>query len=169
MSISALEFRDRLPGRRLRQNHALEHATITILGTHLPELRISARSTSHGFTIFGDVDLGYLQCAVQEALSRLQAGEAQLAIHPNCGTNLVVGLLLIAMGTMLGLAANRARTRIASIAFSSLVGLAAARPIGEFLQKYVTTLPDLQGVHVTEIYRRKIFNFIAVEVCTIQE
>lgn len=169
MSISAQEFQDLLPGRRLRQNHALEHATITILGTYLPELRVSARSTSHGFTIFGDVDLGYLQRAVQEALSRLQAGEAQLAIHPNCGTNLVVGLSLIAMGTVLGLATNRVRTRIASIAFSSFAGIAAARPVGEFLQKYVTTLPNLHGVHVTEIYRRKIFNFIAVEVCTIQE
>jgi uncharacterized protein DUF6391 len=169
MSISAQDIQDLLPGRRVRQNHALEHATITILSTYLPDLRVSARSTAHGFTVFGDVDLGQLQRAVDEALSRLQAGEAQLAIHPNCGTNLVVGMSLLAAGTILGMAARRVRTRVVSVAFSSFAGIAAARPIGELLQKYVTTLPDLRGVRITEIYRRKIFNFIAVEVCTTQE
>lgn len=172
MSISAIstqDIQDLLPGRRLRQNHALEHATITILSAYRPDLHVSARSTSRGFTVFGNVDLGELQFAVDEALRRLQAGEVQLAIHPNCGTNLVVGMSLLTVGTMLGLTSRHVRTRIASVAFSSLASLAAARPLGELMQKYFTTLPDLRGVRVTEIYRRKIFNFTVVEVCTIQE
>src|SRR5260370_39939288 len=74
-------------GRRIRQNHALEHATITILSGMVPDLRVSARSSSSGFIILGDVDLGLLRRALDEALRRLQAGEAELAIHPNCGTN----------------------------------------------------------------------------------
>src|SRR5713101_4566874 len=82
---------DMLFGRRIRQNHALEHATITILSGYVPDLRVSARSSSRGFIIFGDVDLGQLRRSLDEALQRLQAGEAELAIHPNCGTNLVVG------------------------------------------------------------------------------
>ena len=45
----------------------------------------------------------------------------------------------------------------------------AARPLGELVQKYVTTLPDLEGVHVTDIFRRKILGFTVVEVLTIQE
>jgi len=45
----------------------------------------------------------------------------------------------------------------------------AARPLGELVQKYVTTLPDLEGVHVTEIFRRKLFGFTVVEVRTVQE
>ena len=73
---------DILFGRRIRQNHALEHATITILSRVVPDLRVSARSSSNGFMIFGDVDLGQLRRALDEALSRLQAGEAELAIHP---------------------------------------------------------------------------------------
>src|SRR5207245_10808680 len=93
---------DILFGRRIRQNYALEHATITILSGMVPNLRISARSSSRGFIIFGDVDLGQLRRALDEALRRLQAGEAQLAIHPNCGTNLVVGISLMTFGTLLG-------------------------------------------------------------------
>jgi hypothetical protein len=156
-------------GRRIRQNHALEHATITILSENVSDLRISARSSSRGFTIFGDVDLGQLRRALDEALRRLQAGEAQLAIHPNCGTNLVVGFTLVTVGTLLGMTSSRARTRIASTAVSSVAGLMAARPLGEFVQKYVTTLPDVEGVHVTEISRHKFLGFTYVKVRTVQE
>jgi hypothetical protein len=160
---------DILFGRRIRQNHALEHATITILSGYIPDLRVSARSNSRGFTIFGDVDLGLLRRALDEALQRLQAGEAELAIHPNCGTNLVVGVSLVAMGTLLGLTSSQTRTRIASTAFSSVAGIMAARPLGQLVQKHVTTLPDLQGVRVTKIFRRKILGFTTVEVRTVQE
>ncbi|MGH2509076.1 MAG: DUF6391 domain-containing protein, partial [Ktedonobacteraceae bacterium] len=96
--MSTQDIQARLPGRRVRQNHALEHATITIFSTLVPNLRVSARSTSRGFTVFGDVDLSQLRRALDEALHRLQAGEADLAIHPNCGTNLVVGTSFVAVG-----------------------------------------------------------------------
>ena len=160
---------DILFGRRIRQNHALEHATITILSGLVPELRVSARSNTNGFIIFGDVDLGKLRLALDEALRRLQAGEAELAIHPNCGTNLAVGVSLVTLGTLLGMASSHTRTRVASAAASSIAGLMAARPLGEYVQKYVTTLPDLQGVRVTDIARRKVFGFTIVEVRTVQE
>jgi predicted phage tail protein len=160
---------DFLFGRRIRQNHALEHATITILSGMVPDLRVSARSNSNGFVIFGDVDLGKLRMALDEALRRLQAGEAELAIHPNCGTNLAVGVSLITLGTMLGMASSHTRTRVASAAASSIAGLMAARPLGEYVQKHFTTLPDLQGVRVTNIARRKVFGFTIVEVQTVQE
>lgn len=164
-----MKTEDILFGRRIRQNHALEHATITILSNYIPDLRISARSSSHGFIIFGDVDLGQLRRALDEALRRLLAGEAELAIHPNCGTNLVVGVSLLTFGTLLGMTSSRARTRVATAALSSVAGMAAARPLGEFVQKHFTTLPDLQGVRVTDIFRRKILGFTVVEVRTVQE
>ncbi len=156
-------------GRRIRQNHALEHATITILSGMVPDLRVSARSSSSGFIILGDVDLGLLRRALDEALRRLQAGEAELAIHPNCGTNLVVGISLITVGTLLGMASSHTRTRIASTAVSSVAGLMAARPLGELVQKHFTTLPDLVGVRITDIFRRTILGFTVIEVRTVQE
>ncbi len=164
-----MNFDDIMFGRRIRQNHALEHATITILSGMVPDLSISARSSSNGFIIFGDVDLGLLRRALDEALRRLQAGEASLAIHPNCGTNLAVGVSLVTIGTMLGMASSRTSTRVTSAAVASLAGLMGARPLGEFVQKHFTTLPDLRGVRVTEIFRRKILGFTIVEVRTVQE
>jgi Domain of unknown function (DUF6391) len=164
-----MKLDDVLFGRRVRQNHALEHATITILSEMIPNLSINARSYSDGFIIFRDLDLGVLRRAVDEALRRLQAGEAQLAIHPNCGTNLAVGISLMTIGTLLGMASSSTRTRVASAAASSVAGWAAARPIGEFVQKHFTTLPDLKGVRVTEIFRRKMLGFTVIEVRTVQE
>ncbi|HYT34988.1 MAG TPA: DUF6391 domain-containing protein, partial [Ktedonobacteraceae bacterium] len=115
-----MNFDDIMFGRRIRQNHALEHATITILSGMVPDLSISACSSSNGFIIFGDVDLGLLRRALDEALRRLQAGEASLAIHPNCGTNLAVGVSLVTIGTMLGMASSRTSTRVTSAAVASL-------------------------------------------------
>src|SRR6266571_3822451 len=138
MNLGSLLF-----SRRVRQNHALEHATVTVLSGMIPNLSISARSSSQGFIIFGDLDLGVLRLALEEALQRLQAGEAYLAIHPNCGTNLAVGVSLMTLGTMLGMASGRIRTRVTSAAFATLTGLVAARPLGEYVQRHFTTLPDL--------------------------
>ncbi len=69
-----MKLDDMFFSRRIRQNHALEHATITILSGMIPNLSISARSSSDGFIVFGDVDLGLLRRAIDEALRRLQAG-----------------------------------------------------------------------------------------------
>ena len=160
---------DLLFGRRIRQNHSLEHATVTMLARALPRLAVSARSNTRGFTIFADLDVPLVERCCHEALARLRSGESHLAIHPNCGTNLAVGVSLVTLGTMLGFASNHPRTRVVAAAASSLTGLAAARPLGELVQKYVTTLPDLKGVRVTEIFRRKLFGFTVVEVRTVQE
>ena len=120
-------------GRRIRQNHALEHATITILSGMVPDLRVSARSSSNGFIVFGDVDLGMLRRALDEALRRLQAGETELAIHPNCGTNLAVGVSLVTLGTILGMVSGQTRTRVASAAASSVAGLLAGIVLVDWL------------------------------------
>ncbi len=164
-----MKVTDILMGRRVRQNHALEHATFTILAEWEPTFTGSARSFSDGFIVFADLDLDLLRRATNEALRRLQAGEAHLAIHPNCGTNLAVGISLVTFGTMLGMASNNTRTRVATAAASSLAGWAAARPLGEYVQKHFTTLPDLAGVRVTDIYRRRVLGVPFIQVHTVQE
>jgi Domain of unknown function (DUF6391) len=84
----------------VRRNHALEHATISILLTRLGPMRIVGRAVSDGFYIYGDVSADRLREFADEALSRLQRGEAHLAVSPLCGTNIAVagvlaGLVLV--------------------------------------------------------------------------
>ncbi len=161
-----MHIQDLLMGRRVRQNHALEHATFTIMAQMDPSFTGSARSFSDGFIVFSNVDLDLLRRASDEALHRLQAGEAELAIHPNCGTNLAVGITFVTVGTMLGMASNRSRTRVAAAAASSVAGWAAARPLGEYVQRHFTTLPDLRGVSIAEISRRSFMGIPYIQVRT---
>ncbi|HEY7347107.1 MAG TPA: DUF6391 domain-containing protein [Ktedonobacterales bacterium] len=155
-------------GRRIRQNHALEHATVTILTRKIANLRVSARSSPQGFVIFGTVDLDKVRGAAAEALERLQAGEAELAIHPNCGTNVAVGLSLTIVSWLLALTLMRPRTRLLSAAAGVLGAMVFARPFGAVVQRHVTTLPDLRGVRISDIRRRSYFGLSTVEVQTAQ-
>jgi hypothetical protein len=161
-----MKIDDILLGRRVRQNHAIEHATFTILSGMVPELSASARSSSDGFIIFGDVDLGLLRRAIDEAIQRLQAGESELAIHPNCGTNLAVGVSIVTIGTLLALATSNTRTRVATAAAASLAGWSSARPVGEYVQRHFTTLPEVQGARVTDIKRNQMFGMTFITVRT---
>jgi hypothetical protein len=156
-------------GRRIRQNHALEHATVTILATMIPNLRVSARSSGRGFVIFGDVDRGKVRAATQMALERLQAGEADLAIHPNCGTNLAVGMVLALMSGLLVWSLGRSRMRVIPALAGALLAGVLGRPLGRVVQRHVTTLPDLHGVRVSGVIRRKFLHFVVVAVETVQD
>jgi hypothetical protein len=157
---------DLLFGRRIRQNHALEHATVTLLTQEQPNLAVSARSNSRGFIIFADLDLQRVRDACEEGLRRLRAGEAELAIHPHCGTNLAVGTSVAMIGSLFALTAMRPRTRVASAVASSLAGIAAARPLGQVVQRHVTTLPDLEDVRIVAVQRRRVLGRQSVEVLT---
>lgn len=166
-----MESNNVLFSRRVRQNHALEHATVTILARDLPGLSVSARSNAHGFTIFAPLDTGRVRAAADEALRRLQAGESHLAIHPNCGTNLAVGTSLAMLGSLFALNSSAARTRarVASALASSLAGVAIARPLGRIVQRHVTTLPDLRGVCIVAVGSRRTLGRRVVEVRTAVE
>ncbi len=161
-----MEVGDLVFGRRIRQNHAIEHATVTILTSRVPELRLSARSSSRGFVIFADMDPGIVRRAADDALRRLQGGEAELAIHPNCGTNLAVGTSLAMLGSLFALTALRPRMRLASALASTAAGMAVARPLGQVVQRHVTTLPDVEDVFITSVARRRRFGLPTVEVHT---
>ena len=88
--------------RRTRQHHAIEHATIHLLTARFPGQRFSGLSDAFGFTIYADVDEMDLRRAVDDAILRMRAGEAGLAIHPNCGTNLATSALLATGAALIG-------------------------------------------------------------------
>ena len=83
---------------RVRQNHALEHATIAVLMESGIRPPLAGYSVANGFLIYGDVCTDEVTEAAQEALGRMQNGEEGLAISPYCGTNIVTGTVLSARG-----------------------------------------------------------------------
>ena len=153
-------------GQRTRQNHSLEHATVTLLTRHLPGLVVSARANAKGFIIFADLDPTAVLAASEEALERLRRGECGLAIHPNCGTNLAVGTSLMMLGSLFAFTAVRRRTRIAATLASSIASVAAARPLGKLMQRYVTTSLELSDLRISSVRQRRLLGRRVVEVLT---
>lgn len=139
--------------RRTRQHHAIEHATIHMLSARFPHRRFSGYSDPIGFTILGDVDEAELRRAVGDALLRLQAGEAKLAIHPNCGTNLATtGVLATAAVLTASTVARRGMLeRFVLGLVLVLPALVAAQPLGYHFQGY-TTLADVSDRWVADIH-----------------
>ncbi len=132
------------PVSRIRRNHGLEHATLHILSERYPKLSLAGHSNTGGFWLLGDVPTDAVETAVREALQRMRAGEHNLAVHPNCGTNFV------AAGTVAGLAGAMAMfgvgrrfrdklERLPLAATMATIGLIMAQPLGLLLQERITT------------------------------
>lgn len=144
-----------------RRNHALEHATIHILSRRYPHRTFVGRSDSRGFTIYGDVSTEQLWEAVEDALARLQRGDDQLAIHPNCGTNLVTAGLLGGTFSYLALASEREdswRARLERLPWAMLgtmLAILAAQPLGRAAQRHLTTEAEVGSLSVAAIHRRQ--------------
>lgn len=141
---------------RVRRNHALEHAAITIVTERHPDLFLRGRSNSRGFYIFGEISADELRWAVEHALRRLRAGEVALAIHPRCGTNLAVAGVLTGLSAALATQLRPRQNRFSYAILASLASLMVAPQIGETAQRHVTTLADLGNLRVDSIQRRNV-------------
>ena len=145
---------------RVRRNHGLEHATLHVLSGHHPGLPLAGHSDAGGYWILGELQTEEVANAAREALARLLAGEAKLAIHPNCGTNfaaagifagLAAGLAMFGVGRKLRDNFERLPT---AVMFATLA-LIFAQPLGLALQEHVTTSGKPGDLHVLEVQQRK--------------
>ena len=140
---------------RMRRNHALEHATIHVLAEKHRPLNVVGRSTFNGYYLYGDLTTEMVTEAAHEALARLKAGEHHLAIHPNCGTNLVTAGSLAGLATfaVLGSSKKRGLSLLPNALLAATAALVLAQPIGPRLQAHVTTLADLGDITIKDVRR----------------
>jgi hypothetical protein len=140
----------------VRQNHAIEHATVTLLSRRIPGVSLVGRSDLQGFILFGDVETHVIEEAATEAVARLQAGEANLAVHPNCGTNLVTAGVLSGLAATLAVSGrNRSwGDRIPASLLAATLALIVAVPAGRWVQENVTTSPHVEGLSVTGVVKQ---------------
>ncbi|BAU08147.1 hypothetical protein NIES592_02250 [Fischerella major NIES-592] len=139
----------------LRQVHALEHATVWMLSesksTHpsafisnnvqIDNKLLGGLSTEQGFYLYGEVNISDLRRAATLALHRLINGEWHLAIHPRCGTNASVAMLLTAgfavgMHILLPLGIIE---QLVGLGLAATTAAELAPDVGALAQRYITT------------------------------
>ncbi|MCY3779446.1 MAG: DUF6391 domain-containing protein [Chloroflexi bacterium] len=142
---------------KVRRNHGLEHATIHILNRQ--RYKLSGRSSATGFILLGEVPTAQVEGAVHEALQRMKAGEHKLALHPNCGTNLVTAGFLATTAAFLGFAGRGWRKsweRFPTM-MALLMGLILlSTPLGLSLQRHFTTEGDLGDMELVSVTRETV-------------
>ena len=157
--------------QRVRSNHALEHATLHVLKEKGINTRLGGISDFGGFWIYGDVATDSLFEASREALGRLANGEKDLAIHPNCGTNIAVGGLAggsLAWMSMMGTHGKFGKKlrRLPIAVLLGLIGYQIARPYGPKIQEQFTTNADVHGLEIIEVLQHTIADKIVHRVAT---
>ncbi len=151
MNIVSQVSQQLLLGSAVRQNHALEHATIVLLSKAYPDVRLAGISFAAGFFVFGDVPTEAVMPAAEQALRRLRGGEPEMAIHERCGTNLAVAGLLTGLSAMSVAKLRRPYNAFNNVVLASTAALVLARPLGLLVQKYFTTLTPNDSMRVTAV------------------
>jgi hypothetical protein len=146
---------------RTRRNHGLEHATLNLLSQFHPGKPFAGHSDGNGFWIIGDVSSEDLSLTIQEALKRLQSGQSELAIHKNCGTNLLVSGFAAGIAGAAGLLGVGTKPRdkierIPLITLFSIIALLVSRPLGPLLQRKLTVSADLSDFSILSVTQHSL-------------
>ena len=138
---------------RVPQNHAVEHATMHLLSQRYPSLRLAGRTTASGFLLYGQVATEAIAETVMEALDRLRGGEDELAVHPNCGTNIVVGGVLAGLAAWLATSGRRRSLweQVPTALLAATAALLIAQPLGLLVQERVTTSPAVGDLRLRQV------------------
>jgi hypothetical protein len=146
---------------RTRRNHGLEHATLNLLARSHPGKAFAGHSDGSGFWILGDISSEELTKTIENALIKLQAGQVDLAIHKNCGTNLLVSGFAAGLAGAAGLigVGDKPRDkveRIPLITLFSVIALLLARPLGPLMQRKITVNADPGDLRIAGISRHSL-------------
>jgi len=155
-----------LLGGAVKQNHALEHATIVLLSRKFPDVRLAGISFAAGFFVFGDLPTEAILPAAQEALTLLRTTQPELAIHERCGTNLAVAGMLTGLSAMTVARMRRPFNTANNVILASTAALILARPLGLTVQRYFTTQTPNASMTIEKVPRYTLFGTPAHFVST---
>ncbi len=156
---------------RTRRNHGLEHATLNLLAKTHPRKPFAGHSDTGGFWILGDIPTDELNQTIMDALDKLRSGQSSLAIHQNCGTNLLVSGFASGLAGAAGLIGVGKRPRdkferIPIITALSVLALIVSRPLGPIIQKNLTTSGTPGPLKVISITKQSLNGVSAHRVKT---
>lgn len=137
--------------KRVRINHAIEHATANVLEEKYGVDKVSGLAFKDGFKLMGYLpDSSTLMRASQEALQRLRNGESNLALHPRCGTSIIIGQFLFALMFVIYFLFSH-HFSIIEILIGFLLTMTLSTPLGLLAQKFLTTSTDVDGMYLSSI------------------
>jgi hypothetical protein len=155
-----------LLGGAVKQNHALEHATIVLLSRKFPEARLSGISFASGFFVFGELPTEAILPTTQEALNLLRTTQPELAVHERCGTNLAVAGMLTGISAMAVAKMRRPFSTANNVILASTAALILARPLGLTVQRYITTQTPNDSMRILKVSPMNVFGSPAHFVST---
>ena len=155
-----------LLGGAVKQNHALEHATIVLLSRQFPDVRLAGISFAAGFFVFGELPTEAILPTAEEALKLLRTTSPEMAIHERCGTNLAVTGILTGVAAMTVAKMRRPYNSVNNVILASTAALILARPLGLTVQRYVTTQTPNNSMVITGVRALSLFGTPAHFVST---
>lgn len=146
--------------RRVRRNHALEHATVNVLEEHFGNTNVAGLAYDEGFSLKGIDDAYLVLAAAKEGLARLKNGERHLAIHPRCGTTIVVTNTLSAV-TFIVLLLVTGYLSWLTVLIAILCAHVFGTALSKLAQRYLTTDQDVLGMEIigVELRTMPIYRF----------
>jgi hypothetical protein len=157
----ATSFLDVLPLiSHVRRNHSLEHATMHVLAERFKGLSMTGISGVGGFYLLADLPSETICDAALDAHKRLQAGETSLAVHENCGTNLVAPAALAGLSIwiiMLGTGKD-SKLKLRRLPYALILAIPIfllSRPLGPILQRLLTTSMEIGTLQIGQINTQK--------------
>ncbi len=147
-----------LLGGAVKQNHALEHATIVLLAKKYPDAKLSGVSTALGFFVFGEVPTEAVMPTALEALNLLRTSQPELAWNERCGTSFAVAGALTGLSAMAVARLRRPYGTANNVILASTAALLVARPLGLTVQRYVTTQTPNETMRVLEAIPMNVLN-----------
>lgn len=137
--------------RRLRQNHALEHATINVIEQRYRTRGVVGMPDMSGFHLRGRVSPDTVVSATQEALRRLKRGEADLAWNRRCPTSLVGTQILLAVVFLAIMLAIWREFTAPPVLIALLGGALLGPPVSPFLQRWLLVDPSPGSLQFRDI------------------
>lgn len=136
--------------RRLRKNHALEHATINVIEERFGPTNLAGLARRDGFYIRGLIDPLLLEEAARVAILRLKRGERELAVHKRCGTTMAM-VNFVAAVVFLTLLFITGYLTIFNVLVAFLVSYALGPLLSPWIQRWFTTFANVDDMEIVGV------------------
>jgi len=136
--------------RKLRKNHALEHATINVIEEKFGPSNLAGLARKEGFYIKGLVDPLLLEEAARVALFRLRNGEKRLAVHKRCGTTVAI-INFVGAVSFLALLFLTGYFTALNVIIALLISYLIGPLLSPWVQLKFTTLPEVDDIEIVGV------------------